>query len=186
MRPERDMAGGRLVLKALSAEHAGGPYLSWLLDPQVTRFLEARFTQYDAERLRNYIAAENERTNAVLFGVFVRDDGRQIGTVKLSQIRMDHRNCDIGIMIGDRAAWGQGFGTEAIELASRYGFETVGLHKILAGIYSDNEGSTRAFLKAGYALEGRLVDDRWNGRTFVDRLLLGLVNPAERAMAGAA
>jgi RimJ/RimL family protein N-acetyltransferase len=180
MLPQRDMAGERLVLKALSEKDAEGPYLSWLLDAEVTRFLEARFTAYDAQRLRAYIAAENERPNAVLFGVFLRDGGCQIGTVKLSQIKSDHRNCDIGIMIGDKASWGRGLGTEAIALASRYAFETLRLHKLLAGIYSDNLGSERAFLKAGYVSEGRLIDDRWNGSRFVDRLLLGLVNPAER------
>lgn len=166
-------------LGPLALSHADGRYLAWLHDPEVTRFLEARLTDYDADRLRAYIAAEFERPNAVLFGMFMHQDGRLIGTIKLSEIRGTHRNCNIGLMIGEKSVWGQGYGTEAIALASGYAFDTLGMHKILAGCYAGNTGSFRAFIKAGYRIEGRLADDRWDGTAFVDRIVLGKINPGE-------
>lgn len=184
MRPRHAAQGERIVLDAMDARHVDGPYLGWLRDPEVTRYLEARFTDYDAEALRRYIQTESERPDGVLFGMFLREDRRHIGTLKLSRIRNEHRNCEIGLMVGEKAFWGRGIGAEAITLASGYAFHTLGLHKILAGAYSNNVGSTKAFLKAGYTIEGRLVDDRWDGGQWVDRVLLGKINPAERDLAG--
>lgn len=180
MRPGHSVDGSRLFLAALEPAHAEGDYLSWLRDPEVTQFLEARLVDYDLDRLRRYIITENERPNAVPFGMFLRPDKRLIGTIKLSEIRAEHRKCNVGLMVGDRAIWGKGYGTEAIELASDYAFNTLKMHKIVAGCYADNVGSARAFLKAGYNVEGKLADDRWDGRQFVDCILLGKVNPKER------
>lgn len=171
-------------LRALEEMHAGGPYLHWLKDEAVTRFLEARFQDYDAERLRNYIRAENNRPNAVLFGIFHVADDRLIGTLKLSQIRPIHRNCEIGLMIGEKSEWGKGRATEAIALACRYAFETLNLHKVTAGCYCDNSGSTGAFLKAGFIQEGRLREDRMTATGWVDCLILSRLNPADAAPGG--
>src|ERR1043165_2012831 len=179
MRPQHAAQGERIVLDAMDTRHVDGPYLGWLLDAEGTRYLEARFTAYDADRLRRYIETESERLDAVLFGIFLREDRRHIGTVKLSRIRSEHRNCEIGLMVGEKEFWGRGIGAEAIMLASDYAFHTLELHKILAGAYSNNVGSTKAFLKAGYTIEGHLVDDRWDGGQWVDRVLLGKINPAE-------
>ncbi len=175
------MTGNKVALRALGAAHASSPYLDWLRDREVTRFLEARFTHYDAARLAAYIAAENGRDSAVLFGIFTAHGARHIGTIKLSQIRPEHRHCVVGLMIGERSAWGQGCGTEAIALACRYAFEVLGLHKVSAGCYANNRASSRAFEKAGFRLEGHLAEEHMSDEGWVDKLWLGLINPAERA-----
>ena len=71
-----------MLLAALEPSHADGAYLGWIRDPEVNRFLEARLLEYDAERLRAYIVAENERANAVLFGMFLHPH-RLIGAHRL-------------------------------------------------------------------------------------------------------
>lgn len=180
MQPIESVSGEKVRIAAMDASHAEGPYLGWLKDEAVTRFLEARLTDYDGGRLRAYIDAENQRPNTVFFGVFTIDDGRHVGTVKLAQISSAHRHCELGLMIGDRSVWGQGIGTETIALATDYAFRVLGLHKVNAGAYSDNVASQRAFLKVGYSIEGRCLEDRWNGAAWVDRVMLGRINPAER------
>ncbi|HET6493553.1 MAG TPA: GNAT family protein [Burkholderiales bacterium] len=180
MRPNRPQAGARVLLDAVDPAQAEGPYLSWLLDAEVTRFLEARFTQYDAVHLRDYIVRENGRDDAVLFGIYLADARRLIGTLKLSQIRRDHRHCDLGLMIGDKTVWGRGLGAETIRLGTDYAFRVLDMHRVLAGIYSNNLASERAFLRAGYEHEGRLRDDRWDGQGWVDKLLLGKINRSEK------
>ena len=177
MRPVKVLRGRRVLLHALDELHAEGPYLAWLKDSTVTRFLEARFTEYTLERLRCYIRSENERTDVVFFGIFSRSDGRLIGTLRLSTIRKRHRNCEIGLMIGDRTMWGRGCATEAIELACQYAFETLDLHRVVAGCYSTNLASIRAFGKAGFEQEGCMREDRLDGVDWVDTVILGVLNP---------
>jgi RimJ/RimL family protein N-acetyltransferase len=180
MKPLRSVIGRKVSLRAMDESAADAAYLGWLNDSVVTQYLEARFTNYTRERLEGYIRAENERADAVLFGIHRIEDGARIGTIKLSRIRPEHRHCEIGLMIGDRSAWGRGYGAEAIALSCGYAFTDLKLHKVSAGCYGDNLGSARAFEKAGFVVEGRLREDRWSGDHWVDKLWLGLINPAER------
>jgi RimJ/RimL family protein N-acetyltransferase len=103
-----------------------------------------------------------------------------IGTLKLSNIRQHHWSCEIGLMIGDKTEWGKGCATEAIVLACRYAFETLKLHRVSAGCYSNNPASARAFTKAGFELEGRLREERLTPDGWVDTLLLGRINSSSR------
>jgi ribosomal-protein-alanine N-acetyltransferase len=176
VRPLLTVEGDRIQLSALEDREAGGAYLSWMRDPEVTRFLEARLADYDEDRLRRYIQAENENPNSVLFGIFRKSDVQLIGTLKLSKIQQHHQNCEIGLMIGDKAEWGKGCATEAIALACRYAFETLRLHRVSAGCYSTNPASARAFAKAGFEFEGRLREERLTAVGWVDTLLLGRIN----------
>lgn len=51
--------------------------------------------------------------------------------------------------------WGQGYATESVLAVIRFGFETLGLHRIEAGVATDNERSIRVLEKAGMIREGR-------------------------------
>ncbi len=58
-------------------------------------------------------------------------------------------------MIGDREAWGRGIGSEAIRVMVDIARDELGLRKLTAGCYASNVGSSRAFEKAGFHVEGR-------------------------------
>ncbi len=65
------------------------------------------------------------------------------------------RIMDIGIDIA-RNYWNQGYATEAIESASRYGLTKMGLKRVQAQVVPNNIGSVKAFEKAGFSKEGIL------------------------------
>jgi len=65
---------------------------------------------------------------------------------------------EIGLMIGERTAWGRGIATRAISIISRIGLEQLGLRKITAGCYASNAGSQKAFEKADFFVEGLRKD----------------------------
>src|SRR5215212_5509923 len=49
--------------------------------------------------------------------------------------------------------WGQGYATEAARAALRFGFETLGLDRIVAVVRPENAGSRRVLEKAGLCFE---------------------------------
>jgi RimJ/RimL family protein N-acetyltransferase len=89
-----------------------------------------------------------------------------------------HAHATIGLMIGEATAWGQGYASEAIATISAYGFTQLKLRKLTAGCYASNQGSARAFIKAGYVLEGRQQAQWVCGEGEEDNLLLGLTRRA--------
>jgi RimJ/RimL family protein N-acetyltransferase len=62
--------------------------------------------------------------------IWAIDDQRFIGEVMLDAIVWPHANCEISIVIFDRADRGRGFGTEATRLTVAYGFDGLGLHRM--------------------------------------------------------
>jgi ribosomal-protein-alanine N-acetyltransferase len=76
------------------------------------------------------------------------------------------------LIVGAKTAWGMGYGTEALRLVTRYAFDDLGLNKLYAGMYAENVGSVRAFLKAGYREIGILKKHVFYDGHFVDSVMV--------------
>lgn len=153
MRPPENWETERLELRALVPADAEGPYSSWVQDAQVTRYLEVRFDPPDPEALRIFIEEMNSSPSNLVVGLVRKDTGMHIGNIRLGPIDRRHQRASVGLMVGDRGSWGQGFASEAIGAVSVFAFKTHGLKKLTAGLYAPNTGSQRAFEKAGYSVE---------------------------------
>lgn len=166
MRLDRPIVTSRLTLQVLDEAAASGPYLAWMRDPDVLRFLEARHGKHDAQSLAAFIRSANNSTDALLLGIFERSTVRHIGNIKLGPIDRPNRRGEIGIMIGERICWGHGYAREAIEALTDYAFDVLRLHKLTAGYLAPNAASGRAFEAVGFIIEARyaqhfLLDDTW-------------------------
>ena len=171
------LEGKRLLLRPLVPQDMGEAYLRWMNDPEVTRFLEVRFRPQTLESIKEYVTSLQGDRNNLLFGMILKEGGRHIGNIKLGTIDRNHGTADIGLFIGEKDCWNRGFATEAISLMTEYAFGVLGLYKIVAGFYAANEGSIRAFRKAGYVDDGSLKDQLAfeGGRT--DQVLVRIINP---------
>lgn len=144
----------RLLLRQLTLEDATPTYAAWLNDPEVNRFLEVRHQPHTIETCRQFIADTNASTNHHLFGIFLAESGQHIGNIKLGFIDRRTSTGQVSLFLGEKRAWNHGYATEAIRLVTSFGFNQIGLIRIEAGMYDENLGSLRAFLKLGYSVEG--------------------------------
>lgn len=162
----------RLRLRSMSLDDVTDRYLGWLNDEEVTRYLEARFSDHTIESLRSYVE-DRVGDRSTLFAAIIEKPDRFIGTIKLGPVDPHHRRAEIGIMIGERAAWGRGYATEAISTLSTFAFDQLGLMKLTAGAYAVNVGSIMAFTRAGFKVEGIRVSEAQLATARVDVVLLG-------------
>ena len=155
MRLDAPLRGSQLTLRSLTSADASGPYLGWMTDPRVLRYLEARHVTHHVASLTTFIESSNTDPAVLLLGI-VTADGRHIGNIKLGPIDAQHRRADIGILIGETTMWGRGYAPEAIRTLAGHAFGRLRLRKLTAGFYESNGGSIRAFQKAGFQEEARL------------------------------
>jgi ribosomal-protein-alanine N-acetyltransferase len=166
--------GERVELRLLTEEDATDEYVGWMRDRQVTRYLESRFGEHSIDSVREFVRSNAGRDDTLLVAIVERASGRHVGNVKVGPLSPHHGTADLGLMIGDRSAWGRGYGSEAIALAADLAFERLGARKLTAGCYSGNAGSAAAFRRAGWIEEGsrpaQYLDD--DGSTH-DQLMFG-------------
>lgn len=170
---ETRIDGDRVYLRDVRPEDVTERYLAWMNDRDVTRFLETRFATHTLDSLRTFVEARRRDPATLFLAMIRRDTGEHIGNIKLGPVDPHHEVADIGLMVGERSAWGQGFATDAIRALTRYAFETLGLRRLTAGAYAPNVGSIRAFEKAGYRTEGVRRRHYLCDGTYVDGILLG-------------
>ena len=61
-----------------------------------------------------------------------------------------NRRASLGIIIGDKAYWGRGYGEDAVRLTLDYGFGVLGLNSVELGVYAFNRRAIRCYEKVGF------------------------------------
>lgn len=168
--------GGRIFLRPITVSDVDGPYHRWMNDPEVTRFLEARFSKNDKPSMRKFVQDALTNPDILFLAIMLKDGNRHIGNIKLGPINRHHNHGDVGIIIGEKDCWGRGYATEALKLLSGYAFSKLGLHKLTAGCYANNAGSEKAFLAAGFVQEGVRKGQYLCDGKYVDALIFGKVS----------
>ena len=171
------LARGELIgLRPLRAEDVGERYLGWMRDPEVLRYLEARFSEQTLASLQAFVAANADRPDTLLLAICALDDDEtHIGNIKVGPLHPHHGTADVGLIIGERAWWGRGAGREAIAVATRLAAERLGARKLTASCYGSHVGSAKAFLANGWTDEGRRPAQFVGEHGVEDQWMLGLV-----------
>lgn len=121
----------------------------WLNDPEIVGLSEQRHRIHTIDTQISYIASFDDSPN--IFGA-IRREGKVIGTIT-AYLDVANLTANLGILIGDKPAWGNGYGTEAWAGMTQYLFARK-YRKIEAGCMWDNTGMMRLAKKAGMHVEG--------------------------------
>ncbi|OUJ72755.1 GNAT family N-acetyltransferase [Hymenobacter crusticola] len=167
----------RLQLRSLRSTDIDEAFLTWFQDEELMRFYtNSRQTHTLESLLRNIQAGAATDTNYV-FAIIDRETQAFIGTIKLGPINRDHLISDLVVLLGDRHFHGKGLAVEAIRLGNAIAFEEFGLRKLFGGMYATNVSSYKAYLRAGWVEEGRLLGHYLVDSQPIDRILIACFNP---------
>ncbi|WP_373515392.1 GNAT family N-acetyltransferase [Persicitalea sp.] len=169
------LEGDIIYLREVRLSDVNENYYAWLNDSSVNQYLETRFFPRSLENTEQYVKSMDGNSNEIFFAICTKADDKHIGNIKLGPINWIHQYADIGLLIGDKDYWGKGLATEAIRLATKFGFSTLNLHKLKAGCYADNVGSKKAFLKAGFIVEGTLRQQFFSNGAYQDAYQFGIL-----------
>ena len=169
------LIGEKVYLRPIEASDLTGPYVNWLNDYEVTQFMETGSFPTTEESLQKYAQSVIHSSNNVMLAIIEKKSGIHVGNIKLGSIQWIHRRADVGIMVGDRRAWGKGYGHEATALVLAYAFRRLNLHKVTLGVYADHDGAVRSYKKLGFAVEGTLKQHLFRDGSFHDEYVMGIL-----------
>lgn len=166
LRPEPPtLRGDRVALRP----YAGGfdeeelrVLFRWARDREILSLSGGIPIEMPYARFRDLFLAQLPRRNGggeELYAV-LDEHGRLIGRTGLFRIGGRPRSAELGIVIGERDAWGRGYGRDAVRTLARHGLQAhgagadpafgLGLDRIVLYTFPDNFRAQRSFAAAGF------------------------------------
>lgn len=89
-------------------------------------------------------------------------EGKHIGNCTYYGIDNDKKEAELGIMIGDRDYWDQGYGTAAVAALLDYAFQRTKLNRLYLKTLVSNRRAQKCFARCGFAPYGHLKKDGYS------------------------
>lgn len=181
-----DLFRGTLVRLAALASADLPILVNWYEDALFQRLYDTRpaYPKTQAE-LDRWLADSLEDKSSFLFGIRAMEGDELLGYLELDGIDWQHGVCGMGLALGERANWGRGYGYEATQLALRYAFNELNLHRVQVTVFSYNDRSLALVDKIGFQREGIFRERLQRDGRRHDLILYGLLRREWEALPSA-
>ena len=180
---ERPVRTARLILRPFRSDDLE-PFHAFDRMPSVAMYLYSQPRDMAASRvvLGRKIAADAIRGagDHMSLAVDLADGGQCIGDLLLEWTGNEHLQGEIGYVFHPDHH-GQGYATEACEALLRMGFQTLGLHRIVARADARNHASARVMERLGMRREALLVENEMVKGEWTDEIVYALLDREWRA-----
>ncbi len=152
-----DLIGRRVRLRPLREDDLDRRVV-WMQDVEIQELFTGKrlakaYTRFDAFQWRLSLESDGA---AVVYAIDY-GTGRHIGDVDIHGIDRRDGSARLSILIGERSAWGSGYGTDAIEALLRYAFDDLGLAEVRLRVFNFNKRAIRCYEKCGFVVTGGSV-----------------------------
>ncbi|MCL2197482.1 MAG: GNAT family N-acetyltransferase [Defluviitaleaceae bacterium] len=128
-------------------------FMSWVNEPEMAWF--TTFYSQVISRVQEKDIVENKlAVDGSMFSIVTQEDDRVIGNCNFFKIDALNRAAEVGIIIGEKDCRGKGYGSEALRLLLKFGFENRNYNNISLHVYSFNERAIACYEKVGFKRNG--------------------------------
>lgn len=138
----------RLILRRHKSEDASVLFEIFGSDPQMFEYSGWNPYQTKAMAVETIESFINSYDDPHFYGWGITYEGRLIGAIGAYDYDADKDWIEVGMSV-ERASWGHGFATEALNAVIRYLTEHENISTVSAWCAADNIGSQKAMEKAG-------------------------------------
>lgn len=148
----------RLLLREITQDDAAGVFACFSND-NVTRYYgqDTLENMEQAKKIVDFFTKSYIEKRGIRWGIERKGTPGIIGTIGFNALSLKHKRAEIGYEIHPEQ-WRKGYTFEAVSKVLDYGFEKLGLTRIGAVVFIDNEASNHLLSKVGFQKEGVLRD----------------------------
>jgi ribosomal-protein-serine acetyltransferase len=141
------------------------PWLPWV---------QATTTPSASAHMAEACVIDWDHGRALRFAIRERKTRAFIGVIGLESCVHQHRSCELGYWLRYDAT-GRGLMTEATRATLRFGFETVGIHRVRIAAATDNHASLGVIRRLGFRFEGIARQAEWCAGRWLDHASFGML-----------
>ena len=166
---------GRLVILRRHVPESLAAFRRWYADPEIARLARYQEGPMRPEEIDRFFQSRVIGPESLAMAIHERPTNRLIGTCALSQMDGENGSAMFHITIGEKDAWGHGFGTEATRLMVDHALGTLKLHRVALSVFEFNERAIRAYAACGFVAEGRAREAIWRDRRWWDEVTMSIL-----------
>lgn len=153
----------------------------WSSDPEIRKLTgeAAPMGRMEAGKLYKELRADKE---PLWFMIVLKKTGRVIGEAGLLRMFKPWRCSDMSTIIGEKDAWGKGYGTEAGRLLLDYIFGRLGFHRVSVGVAALNERALRFWEGLGFKREGVEREGYYCDNEYSDFIMMSILEEEYKAL----
>jgi RimJ/RimL family protein N-acetyltransferase len=170
---QETLTGRRVYLRPFDKDDL--PYIQkWSNDAELRKLIGevAPMSRAETEKFYKELLADKDR---MWFVIALRRGDRVIGEAGLLRMFRPWRATDMTIIIGEKDAWGKGYGTEAGRLLLNYAFLRLGFHRVSIGVVGFNERALRFWESLGFKKEGVHRDGYYCNNEYSDFIMMSIL-----------
>lgn len=178
----RVLIGKRVYLRPLAKEDSVH-LRKWSDDAEIRGLIGevTSMSHADCEKFLEGVYADSSRE---WFVVVVKENSRVIGEAGLLRMNPTWRTTDVSVIIGEKAEWGKGYGTETILLLLDFAFRHLNFHRAAIGVVGFNERAIRFWEKVGFRKEGIQRDGYYYDHKYYDFVMMSILEDEFRELQG--
>lgn len=177
----------RLVFKVFDGSDMTDEYYSWFYDQEVTKYNSHGLFPYSYKQREDFLKSIESGERFVL-AVYTKPatisqgvdnishtPSIQIGNIDLTSFDWINRSAELAIVIGDKTAWGQGYGTEMCNVILEHGFKKLNMNRIWTGTADPNAGMKRLAGTVGMKYEGEFRQGKYLNGKYVNIVVYSIL-----------
>lgn len=165
---------GNLVRLQKHTTNDEADFVRWYTDADIAYVLRhdlRPLSPYQAQGYFTTIVMPNS-AHGTAWAIREIASGNLLGTTAITEIDETRGECLFRIVIGEKQAWGHGFGTEATRLVVAEAFERFKLQAVNLEVFDHNPRAVRSYEKVGFVEQKRTVE--WARDTRLDVIAMRL------------
>ena len=146
----------RLNLVQITEEHTKS-YFDIMSRDEVTKYygMTSLKRLEDAEKMITSFPKTFNSNRGIRWGMVVKESDAFIGTVGLNNLNAGSKRAEVGFELHP-SFWNKGYTSEAVKEVITYSFNVLGLHRLGAVTFPQNDASISLLKKLGFLKEGTL------------------------------
>ncbi len=125
---------------------------------------------------------EREQRTAFVFAIETRKDRYFLGHCALKNVRWINRSAIVSIAIYNKSDRGKGYGTDALKVLLRVGFDFLNLHRIALNVFHTNKQALHVYEKIGFKKVGELRETDFVDGKYVNDVIMDMLEEDYRQL----
>ncbi|RLZ02364.1 GNAT family N-acetyltransferase [Kocuria tytonicola] len=171
----RALQGEKVRFRELRADDLPD-LVQWWRNPEMALFQSLMVTPQPEDTVADMFRSWSTNTGAGGVGFSVVDSATDelIGHVTLYGASLPARAATLAVLIAPDHV-DRGYGTDAVRLLTKFGFQEMGLHRIELRVFAYNERARAVYRKLGHVEEGTRRDIAFHGGEFHDEVIMAVL-----------